>query len=36
MWGRLFRGVDGTAVTELRVTNLVKYLESMQQKPAER
>jgi mono/diheme cytochrome c family protein len=32
MWGPLFRSVDTEPVAELRVTNIVKYLESIQEK----
>jgi mono/diheme cytochrome c family protein len=32
MWGPVFRSVENASVTELRVVNLVKYLEQLQQK----
>jgi len=32
MWGPVLRSVDGQAVTELRLVNLVKYLEQIQEK----
>ena len=32
MWGPVFRSVEDGAVTELRIINLVKYLEQIQQK----
>ena len=32
MWGPVFRSVESGSVTELRVVNLVKYLEQLQQK----
>jgi len=32
MWGPVFRSVENPPVTELRVANLVKYLEQIQQK----
>jgi len=32
VWGTLFRSVDSAAVTDLRVGNIVKYLESIQAK----
>lgn len=32
MWGPVFRSVENGSVTELRVVNLVKYLEGLQQK----
>jgi len=32
MWGPVLRSVDGHAVTELRLVNLVKYLEQIQEK----
>ena len=32
IWGTLFRSVDSPAVTDLRVGNIVKYLESIQAK----
>jgi mono/diheme cytochrome c family protein len=32
MWGPVFRSVESASVTELRVVNLVKYLEQLQQK----
>ena len=32
MWGPVFRSVENPSVTELRITNLVKYVEQLQQK----
>jgi mono/diheme cytochrome c family protein len=32
MWGPVFRSVENPSVTELRIVNLVKYLEQFQQK----
>jgi hypothetical protein len=32
LWGLAFRSVDGSSVAELRLVNLVKYLEGMQKK----
>jgi mono/diheme cytochrome c family protein len=32
MWGPVFRSVENPSVTELRLSNLVKYLEQLQQK----
>jgi mono/diheme cytochrome c family protein len=32
IWGPLFRSVDTAPIAELRVTNIVKYLESIQEK----
>jgi mono/diheme cytochrome c family protein len=32
IWGPVFRNTQGDQATTLRVTNLVKYLESLQQK----
>ena len=32
MWGPVFRSVENASVTELRVVNLVKYLEKLQEK----
>jgi mono/diheme cytochrome c family protein len=32
MWGPVFRSVENPSVTELRVVNLVKYLEQIQEK----
>ena len=32
MWGPVFRSVENAAVTELRVVNLVKYLQQLQEK----
>ena len=32
MWGPVFRSAQGDSTTELRLRNLVEYLESMQQK----
>jgi mono/diheme cytochrome c family protein len=32
MWGPVFRSVENPSVAELRVTNLVKYIEGIQEK----
>lgn len=32
MWGPVFRSVDDRGVTELRVANLVSYIEALQQR----
>ena len=32
MWGPVFRSIDDAATVELRVNNLVRYLETIQQK----
>jgi mono/diheme cytochrome c family protein len=32
MWGPVFRSVENPSVTELRIVNLVKYLEQIQEK----
>jgi len=32
MWGPVFRSVENPSVVELRIMNLVKYLEGMQEK----
>lgn len=32
MWGPVFRSVENSSVTEIRLVNLVKYLEQIQQK----
>ena len=32
MWGPVFRSVENPSVTELRLSNLVKYLEQLQQR----
>ena len=32
VWGPLFRSVDPNSVAELRLTNLIKYLEDLQAK----
>ena len=32
VWGPLFRSIDTTSVADLRVSNIVKYLESIQEK----
>jgi len=32
MWGPVFRSVENPSVTELRISNLVKYLEQIQEK----
>jgi mono/diheme cytochrome c family protein len=32
MWGPVFRSVENASVTELRLVNLVKYLEQLQEK----
>jgi mono/diheme cytochrome c family protein len=32
MWGPVFRSVDDRSVTELRIANLVTYIEGLQQK----
>jgi mono/diheme cytochrome c family protein len=32
IWGPLFRSVDGASIADLRVTNIVRYLESIQEK----
>ncbi len=32
MWGSVFRSVENPSVTELRIVNLVKYLEQIQAK----
>jgi mono/diheme cytochrome c family protein len=32
MWGPVFRSVENPSVAELRITNLVKYIEEIQEK----
>ena len=32
MWGPVFRSVENPSVVELRITNLVKYIEEIQEK----